>query len=150
MDSSNPIMLPSSTDEIALLEEQLVAGTATPESRAALARAYHEAGQLALQQNRPADAQEALARYVRLAVDPIARRETLKQLQNLVGDEPLVCEGCGRKSPIASAFEFTEEPGSETLICPRCRANELKGKPYGEPTNSFIGWAFLGGIAFIS
>lgn len=141
MDSSPP-----SPHEITLLEQQLADGTATPEIRDTLARAYHEAGQFALQQNRPADAQRALARYLRLAVDPKERRETLKQLQALVGDEPLVCEGCGRKSPIASAFEIRKE----MLSCPRCRAKKPSSGGAAFWNRSLFWFLLLGVVALLT
>lgn len=143
-------MLPTSTDEIALLEQQIADGTATQESRAALARAYHEAGQLALQKNHPADAQRALARYLRVAPSLKDRRETLKQLQNLVGDEPLVCEGCGRQSPIASAFAVVHQHGKENLFCPRCRTISTPYSAFIKQNAYFITLLVLVTLALIS
>jgi tetratricopeptide (TPR) repeat protein len=168
----NPSDLPL-VDEITLLEQQVADGVATPDTHYALARAYygqvrfaeaerhyiatltadpdfasayHDIGQLYLKQNRPADAHKALVRYMRLASTLEARRETLKQLTAMVGDEALICEGCGRKSPIAEAFQFKQDK----LICPRCRMPKPKQGKAQFWNHSLFGMAMIGAIALLT
>ncbi len=133
-------------DEITRLEQQIADGTATPQTRCDLARVYHEAGLLALQENRPTDAQNALARYLRLAPTSKERRETLRKLQNLVGDESLVCEGCGRKSPIAEAFQIK----NGKLICPRCRIKKSSSHRLAFLSHFLFLTGISGGIALLT
>lgn len=175
MNFSSQVPHPSlaSIDEIAALEEQIAAGMATRESHYALARAYdgqdrfaeaeaqyiaalnadpdfapayHDLGQLYVRWQHPVEAQQALARYLRIAPTLQARTKTLQQLKKLTGNEPLVCDGCGRKSPLAEAFQFKQN----RLLCPRCR---LKQPPGGKPAiwNHSLFWvALLGGVALIT
>lgn len=165
-------------DEITRLEQQVADGTSTPQTRYELARAYvekeqwenaephylailataasefpyvyKELGHLYLRVNRPVEAQQAFARYLQVATTSEEKRVTLQLLATLVGEEPIICEGCGRKSPIADAFRMMEMEGTEKIVCPRCRLNLYRNDKIIEPTNSFLGWALIGGLALIS
>lgn len=114
------------------------------------APAYHDLGQLYLRYRRVDDGHRVLVRYLQRAPTPKARRETLQLLTTLVGDEPIQCEGCARKSPIASAFELVQKGSQEKLLCPRCRSPNPNKWFHQWGRNTLIWMGITAGIALIT